>query len=182
MLFEFEGKTPVVGKNSYVSVTAQVIGDVVIGDSCYVGHGAIIRGDYGRVEIGEGTAIEEGVIIHSPPGHTYRIGKHVTVGHGAVLHGSVIGDYTVVGMGATLSIFTKTGLWTIVAEGSVVKANQDVPGGKVVAGNPAAVIRDVRDQDRELWQYGKQLYVDLALRYLKSGMTLVPGTGPAPGG
>lgn len=158
------------GTNSYVSETAQVIGDVVIGDSCYVGHGAIIRGDYGRVEIGEGTAVEEGAIIHCPPGSTQFIGRHVTLGHGAILHGSMIGDYTVVGMGAILSILSKTGEWTIVAEGAVVKANQDVPAHKVAAGNPAAVIRDVREADKELWMFAKQVYVDLALRYLKSGM------------
>lgn len=170
MLFTFEGHTPVVGKNSYVSETAQVIGDVVIGDSCYVGHGAIIRGDYGRVLIGDGTAVEEGVIIHAPPEHTQIIGKHVTLGHGAILHGYEVGDYTVVGMGAILSLFSRTGEWTIVAEGAVVKANQTIPGGKVAAGNPASVIRDVRPEDKELWNYGKKVYVDLALRYLKSGL------------
>ncbi len=170
MLYTFEGKTPVVGKNSYVSETAQVIGDVVIGDSCYVGHGAIIRGDYGRVIIGEGSAVEEGVIIHAPPDHTQTIGCHVTMGHGAILHGNAVGDYTVVGMGAILSLFSSTGEWTIVAEGSVVKANQIIPGGKVAAGNPAAVVRDVKPGDKELWMFGKQVYVDLALRYLKSGL------------
>lgn len=177
MLYTFEGKTPVLGENSYVSETAQVIGDVVIGPACYVGHGAIIRGDYGRVEIGEGTAVEEGVIIHSPPGFTQFIGKYVTLGHGAILHGSIVGDYSVVGMGAILSILSKTGEWSIVAEGAVVKAHQVIPGAVVVAGNPASVVREVRDADRELWQYGKQIYVDLALRYLKPGMIPVPGTG-----
>jgi len=173
MLYTFEERTPVVGKNSYVSETAQVIGDVVIGDNCYIGHGAIIRGDYGRVVIGDGTAVEEGVIIHAPPEHTQMIGKQVTLGHGAILHGLEIGDFTVVGMGAILSLFSKTGQWTIVAEGAVVKANQSIPAMKVAAGNPASVIRDVRPDDQELWNYGKQVYVDLALRYLKSGLKAV---------
>jgi carbonic anhydrase/acetyltransferase-like protein (isoleucine patch superfamily) len=173
MLFSFEGKTPTVGKDSYVSETAQVIGDVVIGDSCYIGHGAILRGDYGRIVIGDGTAVEEGVIIHAPPDHTQTIGSHVTLGHGVIAHGHEIGDYTVVGMGAVLSLFSKTGEWTIVAEGSVVKANQEISGGKVAAGNPAKVVRDVRPEDKELWNYGKKVYVDLALRYLKSGLVRV---------
>ena len=170
MLYSFEGQVPVVGKDSYVSETAQVIGNVVIGDRCYVGHGAIIRGDYGRVEIGEGTAVEEGVVIHSPPDLTHYIGSHVTLGHGAVLHGTEIGDYAVIGMGAILSILTRVGEWAIVAEGGIVKANQAIPAGKVAAGNPAGVVRDVNDRDKELWRYGKQIYVDLALRYLESGM------------
>ena len=67
MLYKFGGKQPSVGRGTYVSILAAVIGDVVIGDHCYIGHGAILRGDYGRIEIGHGTAIEEGVIVHAPP-------------------------------------------------------------------------------------------------------------------
>jgi len=76
MLYKFDGKQPVVGENSYVSDTARVIGDVVIEDNCYIGHGAILRGDYGRIEIGDGTAVEEGVIVHAPPNDVNRIGKN----------------------------------------------------------------------------------------------------------
>jgi len=170
MLYHFDGKTPEVGVGSYVSDLARVIGDVTIGANCYIGHGAIIRGDYGRIAIGDGTAVEEGVIIHCPPKGLYLIGKMVTLGHGAILHGNIIGDYSVVGMGAILSIFSETGEWTIVGEGSVVKANQKIESGKVAAGNPAKVIRDVNDMDKELWNYGKKVYIDLAEKYLKQGM------------
>ena len=67
MIYKFDGKQPVVGKNSYISDISRVIGDVVIGDNCYIGHGAILRGDYGKIEIGNGTAVEEGAVIHAPP-------------------------------------------------------------------------------------------------------------------
>ncbi len=175
MLFEFDGNSPVIGKDSYVSETAQVIGDVVIGDNCYVGHGAILRGDYGHIEIGNGTAVEEGVVIHSPPKGLHLIGKSVTLGHGAILHGNVIGDFSVIGMGAILSIFSETGEWTIVGEGSLVRANQKIADRVVAVGNPAKVIRDITDGDQELWNYGKKVYVDLALKYLKQGMNPVIG-------
>jgi len=173
MLFEFDGNSPIIGKDSYVSETAQVIGDVVIGDNCYVGHGAILRGDYGRIEIGNGTAVEEGVVIHSPPSGLQRIGKNVTLGHGAILHGRIIGDFSVIGMGAILSILSETGEWTIVGEGAVVRANQKIASRVVAVGNPAKVIRDVTPKDQELWNYGKKVYVDLALKYLKQGMALI---------
>jgi carbonic anhydrase/acetyltransferase-like protein (isoleucine patch superfamily) len=88
VLYEFDGRAPVIGDGSYVSETALVIGDVRIGKTCYIGHGAILRGDYGTVEIGDGTAIEEGAVIHAPPAETYSIGQMVTVGHGAILHSS----------------------------------------------------------------------------------------------
>ncbi len=170
MLFEFDGNSPEIGKGTYVSQTAQVVGDVVIGDNCYVGHGAIVRGDYGRIEIGSGTAVEEGVIIHAPPKGLHRIGKSVTIGHGAILHGNVIGDFSVIGMGAILSIFSGTGEWSIVGEGSLVRANQSIPDRSVAVGNPAKVVREVNDQDMELWNYGKQVYVDLAKKCLESPM------------
>lgn len=173
MLFEFDGNVPRIGKNTYVSDTAQVIGDVTIADNCYVGHGAILRGDYGTIDIKAGTAVEEGVIIHSPPKGLHLIGKSVTIGHGAVLHGNVVGDFSVIGMGSILSIFSQTGVWSIVGEGALVRANQKISDNMVAVGNPAREVRDVNDGDRELWSYGKQVYVDLARKYLESPMKQV---------
>lgn len=170
MLFRFDGRQPTIDQSAYVSETAQLIGDVVIGARCYIGHGAILRGDYGRIEIGPETAIEEGVIIHAPPSGVNAIGQRVTVGHGAILHGQRIGDGAVIGMGAVVSIRSEIGEGAIVAEGSVVKLFQVVPADKVVGGNPAKLLRDVEDKDRALWDYGKQLYVDLAAKYLEVGM------------
>lgn len=170
MLYTFEGQQPSVGKESYVSELARVIGNVVIGDNCYIGHGAILRGDYGRIEIGSGTAVEEGAIIHAPPDHTNRIGERVTLGHGAILHGNVIGGGAVIGMGAILSIFSEIGENAIVAEGSMVKWGQKIPPNVVAAGNPAEIKREISRKDRDIWAFGKQLYVDLAKRYLKSGL------------
>jgi carbonic anhydrase/acetyltransferase-like protein (isoleucine patch superfamily) len=174
MLYRFDGKQPMVGEGTYVSDIARVIGDVVIGSNCYVGHGAILRGDYGRIEIGDGTAVEEGAIVHAPPGETNRIGQRVTIGHGAVVHGRFIGDRAVIGMGAILSIWSEIGEGAIVAEGSVVKLKQTIPSSVVAAGNPAQIVREVSAKDAEFWSWGKQLYVDLAKKYLDEGMEPVP--------
>jgi carbonic anhydrase/acetyltransferase-like protein (isoleucine patch superfamily) len=142
-----------------------------------VGHGAIIRGDYGRIEIGDGTAVEEGVIIHAPPKGLHEIGQSVTMGHGAVLHGSVVGDYSVIGMGAILSIFSETGEWSIVGEGSVVRANQKISSNSVAVGNPAKEVRPVNEKDRELWNFGKKVYVDLAKKYIEQPMRRIDMNG-----
>ena len=170
MLYSFRKRKPEVGKNTYVSEHALVIGNVVIGDSCYVGHGVILRGDYGKIEIGAGTAIEEGVIIHAPPDGTCRVGKKVTIGHGAIVHASSIGDLTVIGMGAVISIYAEVGAETIIAEGSIVKMRQIIPSGVVATGNPARVLGKVKEEQKALWEYGKQLYIDLAKEYLRDGM------------
>ena len=169
-LYSFDNRIPQIGKDSYVSETAIVVGDVRIGDQCYIGHGAILRGDYGTIVIGNGTAIEEGAVIHSGPDETCNIGKSVTVGHGAVIHASSIGDEAVIGMGAVVSIRAEVGARTIVGEGGVIRKEKSVPGGVVVAGNPSRVIKDVTPENTEYWRWGKQLYVDLAKKYLAIGM------------
>ena len=170
MIYAFDGRKPEIGRGVYISDQAVVIGDVKIGDGSYVGPGAILRGDYGRIEIRPRTSVEENVTVHAPPKRVCQIGKKVTLGHGAVIHARKIGDLAVVGMGAVLSLGVKVGERAIVAEGAVVKMNQKVPAGVVVAGNPATVIRNVTPEDEERWKRGKQLYIDLAKKYLKIGL------------
>jgi len=170
MLYRFDGKQPMVGKDTYVSDLARVIGDVIIGNHCYIGHGAIIRGDYGRIEISDGTAVEEGAIIHAPPGDTNSIGIKVTIGHNAVIHGKSIGYKAVIGMGSILSLWSEVGDRAIIAEGTVVKLKQVIAPKIVAAGNPAKAIRGVTARDEEFWNWGKQLYIDLARKYLDGGL------------
>ncbi len=170
MLYRFDEKQPVVGKNSYVSDIARVIGDVVIGENCYIGHGAILRGDYGRIEIGDGTAVEEGAIVHAPPDDLNGIGKKVTIGHGAVVHGRHIADQAVIGMGAIVSAWAEIGEWAIVAEGSVVIRKQVIPPKVVAAGNPSKIVRELSEKDQEVWNWIKQMYIDLAIKYLDVGI------------
>jgi carbonic anhydrase/acetyltransferase-like protein (isoleucine patch superfamily) len=178
MFYKFNGKQPKIGKDTYVSELAHVIGDVEIGNNCYIGHGAILRGDYGRIEIGDGTAVEESVIIHAPPKETSHIGKKVTIGHGAVVHGKNIGNGAVIGMGAITSIRSDVGEGAIIAEGSVVKMNQSISPNVVATGNPAHVVREIRENDLKLWNWGKQLYIDLAKQYLDDPMTPIQITAP----
>ncbi|MBM4433158.1 MAG: gamma carbonic anhydrase family protein [Chloroflexi bacterium] len=170
MLYSFDGREPKIGNDTYIGENALVIGDVKIGNNCYIGHGAILRGDYGTIEIGNGTSIEEGVIVHAPPKRACSIGARVTVGHGAVIHCKSIGNSVVIGMGAVLGMFAEIGEWAIVAEGSIVKMWQKIPAGMVVAGNPAKEVREVSVEDKKNWDWGKELYIDLAKKYLTIGM------------
>jgi carbonic anhydrase/acetyltransferase-like protein (isoleucine patch superfamily) len=174
MFYRFDGKQPRIGTTgTYVSETAQVIGDVIIGNHCYIGHGAILRGDYGTIEIEEGTAIEEGVIVHAPPEDRCSIGRGVTIGHGAIVHAKRIGDFAGIGMGAILSIRSEIGNGSIIAEGAVVKREQKIPESIVVGGNPAKKIKDVTQRDRDFWDWGRKIYRDLAQKYCDIGMERV---------
>ena len=94
----------------------------------------------------------------------------MTIGHGAIIHSSNIDRLAVIGMGAVLSLGAKIGEWTIVAEGAVVTFRQNVPAGVVAAGNPAKVLREVTTEDKETWEQGKQLYINLVKTYLKVGL------------
>jgi len=166
-IYEFEGRVPSIASNAYVDEDAKVLGEVKIGEQCFIGAGARIRGDYGTIIIGDKTSIQENCVIHARINETCSVGSHVQIGHGALLHNCTVKDYAVVGVGAVISDYATVGVWSIVAEGAVVASNQSVPDGKVAVGIPARVIRDVSDSDKQLWSTYKEAYADLALRYPK---------------
>jgi len=166
-LYRFGNRVPKVEKGSYVSDSARVIGDVTIGADCYIGHGAVLRGDYGSILLGPGTAVEENATIHIRPEGDSIIGERVTIGHGAVVHCNRIQDCAVIGMGAVLSFDVEIGEWAIIAEGSVVSAHTSIPSNKIAVGVPAQITDDVQSDQKAFWSYVKDLYIDLAHRYPK---------------
>jgi phenylacetic acid degradation protein len=166
-VFEFEGRVPSISSTAYVDEDAKVVGDVKIGEQCYIGPGARIRGDYGTIRIGDRTSIQENCVLHARIGEKCEVGNHVQVGHGALLHNCTVKDYAVIGVGAIISDYATVGLWSIIGEGAVVTSGQMIPDGKVAVGIPAKQIRDVSDSDKELWSKYKDAYANLALRYPK---------------
>jgi len=164
-IYEFEGRRPRIAESAFVASTAVVIGEVIIGESCYVGHGAILRGDYGTITIGGGTAVEEGVIVHARPGGASTFGERVTLGHGAMIHNATVEAEAVIGMRATVSNDAVVGRGAIVGEAALIRGGQRVSPGVVAVGVPAREIGPVSAEHRERWQRGKELYIGLAARY-----------------
>ena len=162
-IFAFGDRIPKIGEGSYVFETATVVGDVTLGKDVYVGPGAVVRGDYGNIVIGDRTSIEENVVIHARPDDRTLIGKDVTIGHGSVIHNCRIDDFAVIGMGSVVSDFAHVKRWGVVAEGAMVKG--EVPEDTIVAGIPAKPIKEITEEFRELWSYYKTIYPDLAHRY-----------------
>jgi carbonic anhydrase/acetyltransferase-like protein (isoleucine patch superfamily) len=165
-LYTFEGRKPKIGRGTFIAPSAMVIGDVQIGRDVYIGHGVILRGDYGTIIVGDGTAIEEGVIVHARPNDRTTFGKRVTVGHGAMIHNAHIKDDAVIGMRATISDFSVVGKWVIVGEMGLVKNHQKIPDGVVAVGVPVRVAGKVEKKQKDFWSYGKRLYVEMAHRYM----------------
>jgi phenylacetic acid degradation protein len=171
-IYQFEGKRPEIGQSSYIHEKASIMGSVKIGEDCFVGAGAVIRGDYGTIEIGNRTSIQENSVIHARPNENCIIGDDVQVGHGAVLHNCKILNFAVVGLGSRICDYAIVGTWAIVGEGAVVATRSEIPDGKVAVGVPARVIREVNQEEKKLWSSYKQKYVDLILRY-KHGLKAV---------
>jgi phenylacetic acid degradation protein len=168
VLYRYEGREPKIGEGTYVSDSAEVIGDVSIGKQCYIGPGAKIRGDYGSITIGDKTSIEENCVLHARPGEICKVGNMVTVGHGSILHNCTVKDYAIIGMGAIVSDYAVVGVWSVVGEGCVVKNHQVVENEKIVVGIPAKIVSEVSKDYKRLWTSYKNVYARLALKYPKT--------------
>jgi phenylacetic acid degradation protein len=169
-VYEFEGKKPVMGKGTYVFDSADVIGDVELGKDVYIGAGARLRGDYGTIRIGDGSAVEDNVVIHARPDDVTTIGKNVTIGHGAVIHNCTIGDFCVIGMGSVVSDWAELGEWVVVGEGAVVRNRQVFDKGSVAVGVPAKPIARVSEDYIRLWTEFKGIYSSFARERYPKGL------------
>ncbi|MEW5937257.1 MAG: gamma carbonic anhydrase family protein [Candidatus Thermoplasmatota archaeon] len=169
-VYEFEGKVPTIGKGTYLFESADVIGDVSIGEGCYVGPGARIRGDYGTIVIGDGTAIEDNCVLHARPGERLEIGKMVTIGHGAIIHNCTLKDFALVGMGAVVSDYAVVHEWAVVGEGAVVKNKQVIPPKSIVVGVPAKQVAEVTPEYIAQWKEFKGIYRTLAEKRYPEGL------------
>jgi carbonic anhydrase/acetyltransferase-like protein (isoleucine patch superfamily) len=172
-IYEFENKKPIIGKGTFIFKSADVIGDVFIGENCYIGPGARIRGDYGSIRIGDSTAVEENVVIHARPDDITNIGNNVTIGHASIIHNATIRDWAVIGMGAIVSDWAEIGEWAVVAEGAVVKNKQKIPNKAIVVGVPAKVVSEISEEYEKQWTKYKKIYSDLARRRFPDSLKIV---------
>lgn len=155
MIRSFDGVTPTVADSAYVDEQATVIGDVTIGEDASVWPGAVLRGDEGHIEIGEGTNIQDQAICHEPT----EIGPHVTVGHSAIVHAASVSERSVVGMNSVVLDDAEIGHHSIVAAGSVVTENTEIPPYSLAVGAPAEVKGDTSDSN---WFVAAENYMELA--------------------
>jgi carbonic anhydrase/acetyltransferase-like protein (isoleucine patch superfamily) len=157
----------------YLADTARIIGDVRIGGGSSVWHGAVLRADLDKIEIGGYTNIQDNVVIHLDLDFPAIVGDRVTVGHLATVHGCTVGSDCVVGMGASIGNDAVIGDWSIVAPGAVVTESSKFPKESVIAGVPAKVVRQVDGRLRDRIEVSWKIYHELAKSSLTAGRDMV---------
>ena len=174
MLRSYKGRLPAVHPTAYVDDSAQVIGDVEIGEASSVWMNVVIRGDVHRIRIGRRSNVQDGTVVHVMRGtHPTTIGDEVTIGHGAIVHGCTLRDRILVGMGAILLNGVDVGEDCIVAAGTLLPENVRVPPRSLVMGSPGKVRRELTDEDVASIRDYAERYVGYRLDYM-SGADAAP--------
>lgn len=171
-IIEFEGKSPKIHDSVFLASTAVVIGDVILEEHASVWYGAVLRGDSGTIQIGKESNVQDNVVIHADTEHGTVIGNRVTLGHGAILHDTKVGDGCVIGMLATLLHHSVIGERCMIGAGAVVREGFEVPARKVAAGVPAKVMKDLDGSAAEWLDMAYEEYTELAERYRKGARVI----------
>ena len=161
MIYEFNGYKPVIDPSSFVHKEATIIGNVIIGKKVYIGPGASIRGDWGKITIKDGCNVQDNCTIHIFPGKDVILEENAHIGHGAIVHGANIGKNTLVGMNSVIMDDCNIGDECIIGALCFVKGEMNIPNRKIVVGNPAIVKGEVSDEMISWKTKGTELYQDL---------------------
>jgi phenylacetic acid degradation protein len=160
-VYKFNGFTPVIKESSFIHPKASVTGNVIIGENVYVGPGAAIRGDWGQIIIEDGCNVQENCTIHMFPGKTTHLKKNAHIGHGAIIHGGIIGENCLIGMNAVVMDDVEIPAECIVGALCFVPSKMEIPKRSLLVGNPAKIIKEVSDEMINWKTKGTELYQTL---------------------
>jgi phenylacetic acid degradation protein len=158
MTYAFKDFIPVVHESSFIHPQAAVTGNVIIGKNVYIGPGAAIRGDWGGIIIEDGCNVQENCTIHMFPGVMVLLKEGAHIGHGAVIHGAVIGKNCLIGMNCVIMDNVELGDESVVGALSFIKANEKIPARSLLIGNPAKIIKQVSEEMIQWKTAGTRLY------------------------
>jgi phenylacetic acid degradation protein/carnitine operon protein CaiE len=180
MIYEFEGFKPVVHPSSFIHPQAAVTGNVIIGANVYVGPGAAIRGDWGKITIQDGCNVQENCTIHMFPGVEVVLEEGAHIGHGAIIHGAQIGKNCLVGMNAVVMDEVVIEEECIVGALTMITAKTIIPRRSLVVGNPSKIIKQVSDEMLAWKTEGTALYQQLPAHCHQHLRACTPLTEPEP--
>jgi carbonic anhydrase/acetyltransferase-like protein (isoleucine patch superfamily) len=179
-IIPFEDKVPQVASDAFIAPTAVLIGDVMVEEGASVWFGAVLRGDFNRIVVGAGTSVQDNCVIHTNEELPTIIGSNVTVGHLSLLEGCEIEDGALIGMGSIVLNRARVGRRAMLAAGSVVREDQEVPPEVLAAGVPAKVKKELEGSSSEWVEMAAREYQSLRLKYMgKVGQLTNDGKGGA---
>ena len=164
-VYELDGTQPRVADSAWVADSAQVIGNVVLGEDSSIWFGTVIRGDTETITVGRGSNIQDASVLHADIGKPLTIGDNVTVGHQVMLHGCTIGDESLIGIGAIVLNGAKIGRHCLVGAGALVTEGKEFPDGSMIIGSPAKAVRQLTPEQIEGLKLSAQHYMDNARRF-----------------
>lgn len=162
-VWSWDGVVPVVDPTAFIHPDAVLIGDVIIGAGCYVGAGAVLRGDFGRITLRPGSNFQETCVAHAFPGKDVLVEELGHIGHGAVLHGCFVGRNAMIGMNAVVMDEAVIGENSIIGAAAFVKAGAQIPSDSMAVGSPARVIRQLSAEEIDWKRRGTGVYQQLAV-------------------
>ena len=177
-VYSVDGLIPVVAAGAFVHPQAVLIGDVIVGARCYIGPCASLRGDFGRIIIGDGSNVQDSCVLHTFPARTTLLEADAHIGHGAVLHGCTIRRGALVGIGAILMDDVVVEEEAFVGAASFVRAGFVVPRRTLVTGVPARIVRQLKPEELAWKAAGTREYQDLTVRCLASFKECQPLAAP----
>lgn len=154
------------GEGHFIAPNAAVIGDVTLHENSSVWFSCVLRGDADRIEVGAGSNIQDGTVMHADPGFPMVVGENVTVGHNAMLHGCTIGDGSLVGINAVVLNGAKVGKGCLIGANALVTEGMDIPDGSMVLGSPAKVVRHLDEEAQLVLRHNADHYVGNASRFI----------------
>lgn len=168
MLYELDGLAPdLQGYGQFVADNSTVIGNVALHEKSSIWFNVVIRGDNELITIGPETNVQDGSVLHTDPGMPLTLGKGVTVGHKAMLHGCEVGDYSLIGINAVVLNGAKIGKYCLVGANTLIPEGMVIPDGSLVIGAPGKVKRELTEQQQKMLELSAAHYVHNASRYLK---------------
>jgi phenylacetic acid degradation protein/carnitine operon protein CaiE len=181
MVYSFKGFIPVVHESSFIHPLAAVTGNVIIGKDVYIGPGAALRGDWGKIIIEDGCNVQENCTIHMFPGLVVVLKAGAHIGHGAVVHGAAIGKNCLVGMNSVIMDHAEIGDNSIIGALSFIKADEKFPARSVIAGNPAKIIKEASYEMIAWKTEGTRLYQALPKEMMEEWKSCEPLREAEPG-
>lgn len=157
-IYSFKEFVPVVDSSSFVHPSAVVIGNVIIGKKVYIGPNAVLRGDWGQILIENGCNVQENCVIHMFPGTTALLKENAHVGHGAIIHGAILGENCLIGMNSVVMDDAEIGKNTIIGALSMVQSNVKLPPNSLAVGNPAKVVKELSEEQIAWKTKGTEYY------------------------